>query len=89
MRIDAIKVVPDLDVPLDSTFCTAAAATYSNYPGSANTTDRGRRRCRWASTSREYRHFVLFYTSFYTAGQLAAIAANYVQVPGQTVNPTS
>ena len=43
-RMDAIEVAPYLDVPLDSTFCTAAAATYSNYPGRRST--RRQHRCR-------------------------------------------
>ena len=72
-------------MPLDSTFCTAAGATYSNYPGSnqyqtATPLSMGQ-------YIDLYRHFILFYTSAYTGGQLAAIAANYVQVPGQTVDP--
>ena len=86
IRIDAVEVAPYLDVPNDSTFSAAAAATYSNYPGSrqyqtANPLSMGQ----YVDL---YRHFVLFYTHVYTDGQLAAIAANYVQVPGQTVNPT-
>ncbi len=34
VRIDAIEVAPYLDAPQDTTFATAAAASYSNYPGS-------------------------------------------------------
>ena len=83
--MDAIMVSVYLDTPNDSTFCAAAAATYSNYAGSSQyQTATPLSMGQYVDL---YRHFILFYASVYTAGQLASIAANYEQAPGQTVNP--